>query len=81
MGKFDHITNPGLSWSDPSLLGPMAPVYDFLVDVEMMVRNEVQYVRTGKHVGVPMRNCVDQWEGLANDARHLLTMLAKQAEG
>lgn len=44
-----------------------------LADVEMMVRNEVQYVKTGKHPGVKMRDCVGQWESLAKTARALVS--------
>jgi hypothetical protein len=45
---------------------------NFLIDVEFMVREEVFYIRTGVHNGVPMRDCVGQWESLAKTARQLL---------
>jgi hypothetical protein len=43
----------------------------FELDVAQMVEAETEYVRTGKHRSVTMRNCVQQWEALARDARNL----------
>ena len=43
-----------------------------LRDFEWMVESECEYVRTGRHRGQRMRDCVGQWESLARDARNLL---------
>jgi hypothetical protein len=45
---------------------------NLLTDIEYMVRKEVAYIRTGLHNGTPMRDCVGQWQSLADAARRLL---------
>lgn len=50
-----------------------------LVDVELMVKEELNYVTTGKHDGIPMRDCVGQWRSMAADAAALRAKL--QAAG
>jgi hypothetical protein len=44
---------------------------DFLADAEFMIREEAKYLRTGKHNGIPMRDCLGQWESLARTAKKL----------
>jgi hypothetical protein len=29
-----------------------------LIDLEFMVREEIHYFKTGKHDGIPMRDCI-----------------------
>lgn len=51
-----------------------------LADAEAMIRNELQYVQTGKHPGrMPMRDCVGQWKSLLRDIQKILWI--KDSEG
>ena len=52
-----------------------AEIKAFLIDVEFMVREEVQYMRTGQHNGRPMRDVLGQWHALARAAKKLLEEL------
>jgi len=39
-----------------------------LTDAIIMIRNEIEYTRRGKHPGrCPMRDCVGQWQSLLRD--------------
>lgn len=45
---------------------------DCIRDAQVMIANEIEYCRTGKHRGEPMRNVIEQWRALERDMRNLL---------
>ena len=47
-----------------------------LIDAEFMIREELEYMQTGKHPGVPMRDCRGQWQSLLRDIQEAQKALA-----
>ncbi len=53
----------------------IADIRNLLMDVEFMVADEVKYIKTGKHDGVPHGDALGQWQTLATEAKRLLARL------
>src|SRR6266403_3565093 len=61
--QFNHLRVSMISTSPPNKEkdGLMQTLEQTLGDAVFMIREELQYIRTGKHPGVPMRDCRGQW--------------------
>ena len=63
MGAFVHL-----------LGGTMTDTFikTVLTDASFMIKEELEYIKTGKHSGQTMRDCRGQWESLLRDLRKAL---------